>query len=282
MFYGLVINPLLMYPLAKAGVIKLDGTFREFLGGYYASLRIDWGPLWFVGALLIFAVIYVLLRRATQATSVRPDVGGQPPGNIAIAVLAFALGIVTFTVRLWFPIGKFFGPFAFQLGFFPQYITMFAVGIMAYRGDWLLRIDAHLGRLWLLAAAALAVVLFPILFVAGGALTGRVLPFLGGLHWQSFTYALWEQVVGLAMIVGLLVVFRERFSRQRNLARAMAAAVYTAYIIHAPVVVLVTLGLRGVRLHALLKCVLALALTVPTCFMLAHLIRQLPLARRIL
>jgi glucan biosynthesis protein C len=282
LFYGFVIHPLLIYPLAKAGVIELDGSFRDFLGGYYSSLRIDWGPLWFVGALLILAVIYALLRRATKALSPWSAAGGRLPGNIAIAALACALGIVTFIARLWFPIGRFYGPLNFQLGFFPQYIALFVVGVMAYRSNWLLPIDAHLGRLWLVVAGAFAVVGFPILFVAGGALSGEVSPFLGGLHWQSLAYAVWEQVVGVLMVVGLPVLFRERISRQTPFARALADSTYAVYVIHAPVVILLTLALRGVRLYPLLKFALALLVIVPACFALANVIRKLPGARQIL
>lgn len=190
LFYGFVIHPLLIYPLAKAGVIELDGSFRDFLGGYYSSLHIDWGPLWFVEALLILAIIYALLRRATEALSPWSHAGGKVPGNIAIAALACALGIVTFIARLWFPIGWVFGPLNFQLGFFPQYIALFVVGVMAYRGNWLLRINLRVGRLWLVVAGVFAVVVFLLLFVAGGALSGEVSPFLGGLHWQSLTCAM--------------------------------------------------------------------------------------------
>ncbi len=282
LFYGFVIHPLLIYPLAKAGVIDLDGSFRDFLGGYYSSLRIGWGPLWFVEALLILAAIYALLRRATEALAPCYSAGGRPPGSFAIAGLACALGIVTFIARLWFPVGRVFEPLNFQLGYFPQYVALFVVGVMAYRGDWLLRTDARIGRLCLATAGVLAVVGFPILFVAGGALSGKVSPFLGGLHWQNLAYAVWDQVVGVLMIVGLLVLFRERINRETRFTRALADSAYAVYIIHAPVVILLTLALRGVRLYPLLKFALALPAIVPACFALATAIRKLPGARRIL
>ena len=282
LFYGFVIQPLLYYPLAKAGVIKLDGSFRDFLAGYYSSLHIEWGPLWFVEALLILAAIYALLRRLVKAPASSCRAEGKLPGSIAIAALACALGIGTFITRLWFPAGWAFGPLNFQLGYFPQYIAMFIVGVMAYRGDWLLRTDARIGRQCLVAAGAFAVVGFPILFVAGGALSGEVWPFLGGLHWQSLAYAMWDQVVGVPMVVGLLVLFRERINGGSPFMRSLADSTYTVYIIHAPVVVLLTLALCGLRLYPLLKFALALLVIVPVCFGLASVIRKLPVARRIL
>jgi len=95
-------------------------------------------------------------------------------------------------------------------------------------------------------------------------------------------YAVWEQVVGIAMVVGLFVLFRERISRQTPFARALADSTYAVYIIHAPVVILLTLALRGVRLYPLLKFALALLVIVPACFALANVVRKLPGAKRIL
>jgi peptidoglycan/LPS O-acetylase OafA/YrhL len=126
------------------------------------------------------------------------------------------------------------------------------------------------------------VVLLPVLFVAGGGTTGNLSPYLGGLHWQCFAYALWEQCLAIAMIVGLLVFFRQKFNRQSKLMKEMAGSSYTVYIIHTPVLVFFTLAIRNVTLYPLFKFVLALLVIVPLCFALASVVRKLPLARRIL
>jgi glucan biosynthesis protein C len=62
----------------------------------------------------------------------------------------------------------------------------------------------------------------------------------------------------------------------------MAGSAYTAYIIHAPVVILVAISIRNFSLYPLLKFVLAVLISVPLCFGLGNIIRKLPLARRIL
>jgi surface polysaccharide O-acyltransferase-like enzyme len=118
--------------------------------------------------------------------------------------------------------------------------------------------------------------------VAGGALEGDVSSFAGGLHWQCFAYSLWEQFVGVAMVIGLLVLFREKLNRQGRLAKIMSVSSYTAYIVHAPVLVLLALAIRSIILYPLLKFALAVLIAVPLCFALGDFIRQLPLARRIL
>jgi hypothetical protein len=54
------------------------------------------------------------------------------------------------------------------------------------------------------------------------------------------------------------------------------------FIIHAPVIIFLALALRGVILHPLLKYVLVAPVALALCFILAHYIRKLPLARDIL
>jgi hypothetical protein len=86
----------------------------------------------------------------------------------------------------------------------------------------------------------------------------------------------------MGMVIGLLVLFRERLNHQGVLAKDMAASAYTVFIIHAPVIVLLALALRGVTLHPLLKFVMVAPIAIAICFVLAHYIRKLPLARDIL
>jgi len=278
--YDFVVNPLLAYPLIQVGAQESRGSYFELLARYYSTFHMGTGPLWFVEALLIFAILYVLWRAVT--TSKRE--GGQRrfPTTKQVTLFAFILGTVTFIVRIWLPLGWAFGPLNLQFPFFPQYICLFVVGILAYRNNWFMLIEVTMGRVWLTIAIIFIVILFPALFVSGGALNGDVSAFAGGVHWQCFAYALWEQFVGVAMIVGLVVLFREKLNLQGRLAKAMSASAYTAYIIHAPVVVFLSLAMRDVQLYPLVKFALAALIAVPACFGLGNLIRNLPLARRIL
>ena len=279
--YDFFIQPLLAYPLMQVGALEFDGSYREFLTMYYSSFHIGTGPLWFVEALLIFAVFYVLWRVLVRSTVSPGQSDSKIPGYITISIFALALGAVTFVVRIWLPIGWAFGPLNLQFPFFPQYIGLFIIGTVAYRKNWFMRIPDAMGRLWLIIAIIFIVILMPILHVLGGA-SGDISPFMGGFHWQCFAYAVWEQFVGVAMIISLLVLFRNRFNRQGKAAKAMSASSYTAYIVHAPVLVLLTLAIRNITLYPLLKFALAGPIAILLCFALGNFIRQLPLARQIL
>jgi surface polysaccharide O-acyltransferase-like enzyme len=190
--------------------------------------------------------------------------------------------VITFLLRIWLPVGWVFKPLGLPISSFPQYISLFALGTLAYYRNWFARLPDRMGRAWLAVSLVLILVVFPIMFVAGGVLDGDVEPFMGGLTWQSFALSMWEQFVCLGLVITLLVWFRNRFDRQGRLARAMSASAYTVYLIHAPVLVLVGLALRPIVLHPLLKFLLISPLGIALCFLVAHLIRRLPLARRIL
>ena len=280
--YDFAIGPLVAYPLIKVGAWRSADSYLDYLGGYYSRFHIGTGPLWFAEALLVFAIGYALWRAFVRTAAPAAQRDGKLPGGWAIGILAIALGAVSFIVRIWLPIGWTFGPLNLQFPFFPQYICLFIVGIVAYRRNWLARIPDSTGRLWLYIAILFVVVLLPALIVAGGALSGDLTPFTGGLHWQCFAYAIWEQVAGVAIIIGLLVLFRKRLNHQGKLAQTASASAYTAYIIHGPIIILVALAIRTITLYPLLKFALAVVLSVPLCFALANVIRKLPAARRIL
>ena len=282
LFYDLVIGPLMAYPLMQVGAIQYADSYSEFLSNYYSGFHIGTGPLWFAEALLMFSGCYVLWRQYVKKTVCSVQDGGDLPSNLRIALFALILGAVTFLVRTWLPVGWCFEPLNFQLPFFFQYICMFIVGIIASRRNWLVRISSSMGKLWGYIALLLVLIVFPALFVLGGALHGNVSAFTGGFHWQCFGYAVWEQFTCVAVIIALLVLFRTCFNRQARVSKAMLASAYTVYIIHAPIVVLVTIAMRNISLYPLVKYALSVLISIPVCFFVGNIIRQLPLARRIL
>jgi len=282
LFYIIIIDPIIGYAVAfTVGDIPI--TFGQFLGQYFGNYRgLGTGPLWFIEVLLIFNFFYVVWRLLSKPSDTPSQRDSKPPSSLAIAAFAFLLGVVTFVVRIWFPVGWMFEPLALQFPYFPQYIALFVVGIIAYRRNWFLGIPTSTGKVWLGIALILIVVVLPTIFVFGGALEGKTGPFLGGVQWQSFALSVWEAFVCMGMVVGLLVLFREKFNHQGRLAKDMAASAYTVFIIHAPVIIFLALALRGVILHPLLKYVLVAPVALALCFILAHYIRKLPLARDIL
>jgi hypothetical protein len=190
--------------------------------------------------------------------------------------------MATFVLRIWVHVDSAFTPLGMPLPLFPQYIAMFAVGTVAYARNWLLNVPDSMGRQWLAIAVAFIVVVFPALAVLGDAFAGDAMPFMGGVTWQSLALSVYEQFVCVGMIIAVVVWFRTAFDHQGRSARAASRSSFAAYFIHAPVLVLLALGLRDIGLHPLLKFAAVAPLAVVLSFLLACWLRRLPLVRRIL
>jgi len=273
--FVLLVDPVMQYALASAA--GFSGSFLDFLGVYVNNINgLAVGPLWFLETLLFFAGIYVVWRWFSK----QPIKSYAIPKNITIALFALALGAVTFVVRIWFPVGWTFTLLNLQFPFFPQYIALFIVGLIAFRGNWLMTIPAKTGRLWF-KVAILLILLLPVLFILGLTI-GNFDAFMGGLNWQAATYSFWEQALCIAVVIGLSVWFRERFNSQNRLTKALSDSAYTAYIIQAPVLVFLALGLQSLFLPLLVKFALVAPVAVLLCFLLGYLIKKLPKANRVL
>ena len=213
---------------------------------------------------------------------------GKLPSYRAIAVFIFALGLVSFVVRIWGPAGWIFQPLNVPVGYLPQYISLYILGLIAYRRNWFFELSPRMGRDWLLIAL-LATLIFGGLAITfkmlgmGAAGTQQTdLPMVGGFHWQAFSYALWESFVVVGVCLGLPVLFRQRWNRQGRLAKGLAVDVYTVYLIHPLVLVSFAYAFHTVALYPLLKFGIAMLITLPLCFLISSLIRKIPLASRIL
>jgi len=284
LFFLIIIIPLLRYVLA-INVKHYKGSLWQFISQYFESqylqsFNLDTGPLWFVEALLIFAFIYVLFKQwKRNRDSKTPPGRKNVPGNGFIIFFAVILGIVSFIVRMRFPIGWNFDPLNLQIAFFPQYIVLFIIGLIAYHRDWLTGISDSTGKFWCKIAIILIIIL-PVIMFLGGAEDPT--PFLGGVHWQALVFAVWEQVFCIAVSITLVVLFRKRFNYQGRLAKGMSASAYTVFIIHAPTAVIIALGFKNISLHPLIKFPIVGLIVVMLCFLLGNFIRKLPIARNIL
>jgi surface polysaccharide O-acyltransferase-like enzyme len=286
--YSWIIRPLLVYfdPVRFAG--PRQPLWRFVTERYFRDEAVlGSGPLWFIETLLLFSALYAFWRLLARSGSAEPTgqaelVGGTSfPGSASIALFALFLGVATFLVRMWLPMGYTFEPLNLQFPFFAQYIALFVLGLIAYRRNWLRNLPDRAGRFWLWAAGALILLFWP-LMLAGGALDSGLEDFAGGWHWQSLGYALWESGLCLTMCVGLVYLFRRYGDRQGQLARFLSRNAYAAYLIHEAVIVALAYAARGVEVYPLLKWVLASLVALPLCFGLSSLIRRLPYADRVL
>ena len=90
----------------------------------------------------------MLTRHRTQTTART----GKLPSYRAIFGFIFALGLVTFVVRIWLPAGSTFQLLNVPVGYLPQYISFYILGLIAYRRNWFFELTPKMGRDWSLIA----------------------------------------------------------------------------------------------------------------------------------
>lgn len=279
----LVFYELLIFPSIRYGVRVVEGyqgTFMEHLQEHFNTLNtIANGPVWFLMTLILFSIFYAVFRHITRSVSPKPI---SLPPNWKLAAFALLLGLVTFVVRLFLPVGVFYEPLHQEFARYPQYIAMFILGILAYRGDWFTIFPETRIRQWRWVMWACLAVL-PAIVIAAGALTGELDERgAGGWNWISFSYSLWEGFSCLAFSITVLGWFRKHWDRTSWLAGRMADATFTAYIIHPAIIVPLALILSPIKMNLDLKFLLVSPLGIALTYIVSYYFKRLPLIRNIL
>jgi peptidoglycan/LPS O-acetylase OafA/YrhL len=236
------------------------------------------GPMWFATALLIFSGLYALFRLVARRIPSRPE---QPkvPTFLTMINLAVAVGAVTFLVRQFAPFGTSWH--TMQLCFFPQYIVLFILGIVARRRGWVDALPAHWGNRALTAALIGAPLSIVALTMINSATHGTFDDVRGGMHYQAAIYAVWEQIVCVLFCTGLLVVFRDRFNVRNKVTGFFSDNSFAVYVIHPPVLVAISLGMRQLHWPPLEMFAVAWVAALAASFVLGAVLRGVPVLRRI-
>jgi len=182
------------------------------------------------------------------------------------------------------PIGKEVLGFP-TLAYIPQYLGFFVVGTIASRHNWFRTLPGSVGLVGFGIALVVGVFLFPLVLsghLFSLELTEALSNSLGNGHWQSAVYTLWDSTFAVGICLGLITLFRKLFDRQGRFGRFLSQHSYTVYVIHIPIVVFLGVALKGIELGSLLKFGVAAVIAVPLCFILAYIVRKIPLASRIL
>jgi peptidoglycan/LPS O-acetylase OafA/YrhL len=106
--------------------------------------------------------------------------------------------------------------------------------------------------------------------------------FVGNGVWQSAVYALWDSIFVVGMCLAAITFFRRFFNGESRFGRFLSQQSYAVYVIHVPIVVFIGSAMKGVQLPALLKFGIAAVIAVPTCYVVAYLIRKIPGVSRVL
>jgi hypothetical protein len=243
---------------------------------------VNMGPMWFVALLLVFDFGYAAWRRLTRSRTSAPLQAPSTPSYLGIGLFVLALALASFLMRTIIPMGQ--DLFGFPtLSYLPQYLSLFVVGTVAYRRNWLRTVPGSMGVVGFVTALLAAVLLFPL------ALSGRFFSldltaaegFVGNGTWQSAVYALWDSIFAVGMCLASITFFRRFFDRASRFGTFLSQQSYAVYIIHSPILVFIAIALKGVPLGVLPKFGLMAVIGVPVCFGIAYLVRKIPGVSRV-
>jgi peptidoglycan/LPS O-acetylase OafA/YrhL len=268
-------------PLTAAIVTAAQGDgFWTTIGWLWQHKRFINGPLWFAQALLIFSLVYCAWRAIFGphvADSTRPI---KPvPAPLWWSLSALATGAAALAIRQFVPVGQ--NVFGLQLAYFAGYIALFALGIAAWRYDWLQQLTWRNARPGIVALC-IAWPSLPIgIAVARAHAASGSSNFAGGFSWTAAMYALWEPFVAWGLIAAWLLVFRQRMNGPSTFWEWLGRRAYAVYIIHPPVLVGIALLLHGWVAPALLKFGVVGALACAATWLIADPLVRLPGVRSV-
>lgn len=277
-----ILNPTTVYFLEKIAHRKQISYFQYMYDSIINLDNLGFGPLWFVEALIIFSIGYVLYRKIIG----RKITGSESlkkidfPGKKCVYAFMIILGIVSFAVRLVFKTGV--EVMGMQLGYFPQYIALFALGTIAYENNWLHKITDKISSYYFkvsIIGFGLLILVLAIFMISGNSNLDK---FAGGISLQAIIYALWEPFMCVGVSVKLITVFRKRYDVPSDLWTGLSLDTYPVYVIHAPVNVFLECMLITAPLNPVIKFIIVYSGTCVICFALSHFIlRRVPILRKI-
>ncbi|MFT7560190.1 MAG: glucan biosynthesis protein C [Flavobacteriales bacterium] len=242
--------PLMAYffiisPITKALARRsTDQPFWAELVNMVQWQEFEPGPLWFAEALLIFAALYSLWILIRPKSLKKLSISRIHHGWILCGALI--IGLVTFLVRLLIPVGENWG--FLQLGYFPPYVLLFIVGCALAQSKGLEKVQWREASPWALVsvlALGIMAVRFTDILTEGG--------ILGGWHVNAGFYAMWDTFAAVGIILMMLWGFNKYWSSEHPLTVWIARRAFATYIVHPPVIVVLSMAAQSWAMSPLLK-----------------------------
>jgi peptidoglycan/LPS O-acetylase OafA/YrhL len=279
--------PLLAFGLLLGPITVGLGTIAKG-NGFWAGPIWLWhhhrfinGPLWFAEALILMSVAYCGWRAVLGAALTKTERAARPvSGYLWWLASAVGVGAVACLLRQFVPVGQ--DVIGLQLGYFSSYIFLFAVGVAAWRYEWLRQLNWRNAWPWM-ATLLVAWPALPVgILVAIKTIGPEKMNFSGGPTWPAILYAFWEPFVAWGIIAAYLLIFRELLNRPSTLWSWLGRRAYAVYIIHPVVLVGVSLLFRGWTAPALAKWGVVGPLACIVCWLVADPLVRLPGLRRVI
>ena len=244
-----------------------------FMGGIISILsgKPEIGHMWFVESLLVFCLVYALIRQWVSPIS---KTCSSKPTIIALLIVALLMGVGSYFIRQVSPQDHWIWPFGIiplpmEPAHYLQYVMMFVLGILAYRFQWLDKMSNGTGFIALLIGMGLAI--------------GNYLRDDGA--WNAFVwqwFGIYESLMCVFISFGLIWLFRQYVSATSRFWQWCAAQSYGAYIFHLILMIILQNAVDNVWMGAFGKFLFIGIVTTILAFLLTWIVKMIPGVKRIL
>jgi len=259
-------------------------SLTEFIRHLYQTgWQSLYAHLWFLLHLLVYTGGYALWRLITKRFNFQAQSDGKTSWHAVLLVFTLILILITWVVRFRYTYNQWV-PFLYlipaEMVHLPQYISMFVLGILAYRFKALDRLPTKVGMVWL-GIGVVSAAWYYVDYLFGKNLMMSMPS--SGVNSGSLVRSIWEALTCVGLGVGLLTLFREWINKKAGrLMSAITRAQYGVYIIHLLVVIGVQAGLAGLPLSPFVKFTLATIFGAMLSFGISHLILKIPGVKKII
>ena len=244
-----------------------------FMGAIISVLtgKLEIGHMWFVESLLVFCLIYALIRKWVSPID---KTCNSKPTIIGLLIISLLMGVGSYFIRQVSPQDHWIWPFGIiplpmEPAHYLQYVMMFVMGVLAYRFQWLNKMSNGTGFTTLLIGVALAVGNY---LRDGGAWNDFV--------WQWF--GIYESLMCVFISFGLIWLFREFVSGTSRLWQWCAAQSYGAYVFHLLLMIVLQNIVDSIWMGAFGKFLFIGIVTTILSFLLTWIVRMIPGVKRVL
>ena len=233
----------------------------------YATGQLEVGHLWYVESLLLFCLVYALVRRFVSPIQVKSNV--SLGGLLAVALV---MGVGGYFIRQVSPQDNWIWVLGFihiEPAHYLQYVIMFVLGVLAYRGQWLTKMKNSTGAVSLLIGSALAI--------------GDYVRNDG--DWNNFVYqwfGIYESLLCVFFSFGLLWLFREFVNGTNAFQSWCSQQAYGAYIVHLFVLLAVQNATDSIMLPGIVKFFIIGIVASIISFVITYLLRLISGVKKIL
>lgn len=244
-----------------------------FMGGIISILsgKPEIGHMWFVESLLVFCLIYALIRQWVQPVN---EACYSKPTIIGLLVVALLMGVGSYVIRQISPQDHWIWPFGIiplpmEPAHYLQYVMMFVLGILAYRFQWLDKMSNSVGFMALLIGIALAM--------------GNYLR--DGGPWDAFVwqwFGIYESLMCVFISFGLIWLFREFVSTTSRFWQWCAAQSYGAYMFHLLLMIVLQNAMDSIWIGAFSKFLFIGVVTTVLSFHLTWMVKMIPGFKKVL